>query len=157
VKFGQTLTYRRWQASLNIVRRARRLGSPPNSPAVVYHDPTTNKHHLITASQVTIFLHHVAHKVFNIPVGHKDLLAWSCHFICVTTANLLHLHRARFSDSYIMNHLQWRSNTFLMYLRNTFYTADQHTNAITLGLDPPDRSIVWPLEPHESFLCAGAA
>jgi hypothetical protein len=44
-----------------------------------------------------------------------------------------------------------------MYLRNTFYTADQHTKAFTLGLDPPDRSIARPLEPHESFLCAGAA
>ena len=155
MKFGQTLTYRRRQASLNIVRQARCLGSPPNSPAVVYHDPTTNKHHLITASQVAIFLRHVAHKVFDIPMGHKGLLTWSCHSICVTAANLLHC--ARFSDSYIMNHLQWRSDTFLMYLRNTFYTADQHTKAITLGLDPPDRSIVWPLEPHESFLCAGAA
>jgi hypothetical protein len=28
-----------------------------------------------------------------------------------------------------------------MYLRNTFYTTDQHTKTITLGLDLPDRSI----------------
>jgi hypothetical protein len=39
-----------------------------------------------------------------------------------------------------------------MYLRNTFYTADQHTKAITLGLDPPDRNVSCPLEPHESLL-----
>jgi hypothetical protein len=145
---GQTLTYRRpadshWlcptQASLNIVRRARRLGSPHNSPTAVYRDHNTGKRRLITASQVTIFLRHVTHKVFDIPTRHKDLLAWSCHSICVTTANLL--HRAWFSDSYIKNRLRWRSNTFLMYLRNTFYTADQHTKAITLGLGPPDRSI----------------
>jgi hypothetical protein len=107
------------------------------------------------ASQVIIFLHHVTHKVFDIPAGHKDLLAWSCHSICITAANLL--HRTWFSDSYIKNCLRWRSNTFLMYLRNTFYTADQHTKAITLGLDPPDRSIARPLEPHESVLCARAA
>jgi hypothetical protein len=44
-----------------------------------------------------------------------------------------------------------------MYLCNTFYTADQHTKAITFGLNPPERSIAPPLEPHESFLCAGAA
>jgi hypothetical protein len=44
-----------------------------------------------------------------------------------------------------------------MYLRNIFYMADQHTKAITLGLDPPDRSIACPLEQHESFLYAGAA
>jgi hypothetical protein len=121
----------------------------------VYRDPNTGKRHLITASQVAIFLRHVAHNVFGIPTGHKDLLAWSCHSICVTAANLL--HRAQFLDSYIKNHLRWCSDTFLMYLRNTFYTADQHTKAITLGLDPPDRSIARPLKPHESFLCAGAA
>jgi hypothetical protein len=96
--------------------------------------------------------------VFNIPLGHKDLLAWSCHSIGVTAANLL--HRARFSDSYIKNRVRRRSDTFLMYLRNTFYTADQHTKAITLqhtkaitlGLDPPDRNVSRPLEPHKSLL-----
>jgi hypothetical protein len=121
----------------------------------VYHDPTTGNRRLITALQVTIFLHHVAHKVFDIPVGHKDLLAWSCHSIRVTAANLL--HRTRFSDSYIKNCLQWCSDTFLMYLRNAFYMVDQQTKAITLGLDPPNCSIAQPLEPHESLLCAGAA
>jgi hypothetical protein len=158
---GQTLTYRHradshWlcttQASLNIVRRAHHLGSPNNSPAAVYRDQNTGNRCLITASQVTILLRHVAHKVFNIPMGHKDLLAWSCHSIRVTAANLL--HRARFSDSYIKNRLRWRSDTFLMYLRNTFYTADQHTKAITLSLDPPDRNVSRPLKPHESLLRA---
>jgi hypothetical protein len=158
---GQILTYHcrtdsHWlcptQASLSIVRQARRLGSPHNSPAAVYRDPNTGKRRLITASQVAILLRHVTHKVFDIPVGHKDLLAWSCHSIRVTAANLL--HRARFSDSYIKNRLRWRSDTFLMYLRNTFYTADQRTKAITLSLDPPDRNVTRPLEPHESLLCA---
>jgi hypothetical protein len=138
------------QASLNIVRRARRLGSPHNSPAAVYRDPNTGKRRLVMASQVAIFLRHVAHKVFDIPVGHKDLLAWSCHSICVTATNLL--HRARFSNSYIKNCLRWRSDTFLMYLHNTFYTADQHTKAITLGLNLPDSNVTRPLEPHESLL-----
>jgi hypothetical protein len=108
---------------------------------------------LITVSQVTTFLRHVACKVFNIPAGHKDLLAWSCHSIGVTAANLL--HRARFSDSFIKNRLRWRSDTFLMYLRNTFYTADQHTAAITLGLDPPSGDITRPLETHETILGVG--
>ena len=74
---------------------------PADSPAMVYHDPNTGKHRLITASQVAIFLRHVEHKVFDIPAGHKDLLAWSCHSIRVTATNLLHC--ARFSDSYIKN------------------------------------------------------
>ena len=69
---------------------------------------------LIAASQVATFLWHIVHKVYNIPVGHKDLLAWSCHSICVTAAYLL--HRAWFSDSYIKNCLRWRRETFLVYL-----------------------------------------
>ena len=48
----------------------------------------------------------------------------------------IQLHWAHFSDSYIKNHLCWKSDTFLMYLCNTFYIADQHTKAITLGLNP---------------------
>jgi len=161
---GQTLTYRcqsgnNWmcptQASLNIVRHKRRLGTPSEHPAAVYHDTTAGKRRQITASQVATFLRHVACKVFNIPARHKDLLAWSCHSIRVTAANLI--HRARFSDSFIKNRLRWRSDTFLMYLRNTFYTADQHTTAITLGLDPPSRDITRPLESHETILSAGAA
>jgi hypothetical protein len=161
---GQTLTYRcrldshymcSTQASLNIVRHAQRLAAPPNSPAAVYHDHAAGKRHLITANQVAVFLHHIAHKVFDIPSDHKDLLAWSCHSIRLTAANLL--HRARFSDSYIKNRLRWRSDTFLMYLRNTFYTANQHTTAITLGLDPTDPSVARSLERHKVLLCASAA
>jgi hypothetical protein len=110
---GQTLTYRRrtgsnWmcptQASLNIVRRARRLGMPSGHPAAVYHDTAAGKRRQITASQVATFLRHIARKVFNIPARHKDLLAWSCHSIRITAANLL--HRARFSDSFIKNRLR---------------------------------------------------
>ena len=63
----------------------------------------------------------------------------------------------QFSDSYIKNCLRWRSDTFLMYLHNTFYTANQHTNAITLGLDPPSQRHAWPLEPHETLLHTEAA
>jgi hypothetical protein len=44
-----------------------------------------------------------------------------------------------------------------MYLRNTFYTAEQHTNAITLGLAPPIQELARPLEPHESIIHTDAA
>jgi len=105
------------QASLHIVQRAQRLNTPYNHPAAVYCDPHTGLCRLITASQVAAFLWQVAHKVFDIPADHKDILAWSCHSFCVRTANLLHC--ATFSDSYIKNRLCWRSDTFLMYLCNT--------------------------------------
>ena len=81
-----------------------------------------------------MFLWHVAHKVFSIPACHKDLLAWSCHSFHITAANLL--DQARFLDSYIKKCLRWHSDTFLMYLCNTFHMAEQHTKAIILGLRP---------------------
>ena len=122
---------------------------------MVYRDPHTGLHRLIMASQADAFLRQVAHKVFDILAGHKDLLAWPCHSICITAANLL--HRARFSDSYIKNRLCWCSDTFRMYLRNTFYTADQHTKAITLCLNPAPWGLTRPLKPHETLLCPKAA
>ena len=135
------------QACLNIVRRALSLNTPTDHPAAVYLNLATGKRLQITAAQVVAFLRHVAHKAFNIPAGHKDLLAWSCHSICVTAANLL--HRARFSDSYIKSRLRWHNDTFLMYLRNTFHMAEQHTNAITLGLDPLAPDATQLLEQHK--------
>ena len=143
------------QSSLNITRCAQRLDTPFDHPAAVYRDEHTGLCRLITASNMAAFFRQVAHKVFDIPAGHKDLLAWSCHSIHVTAANLL--HRAKFSDSFIKNRLRWHSDTFLMYLYNTFYTADQHTDAITLGLDPPTRGLARPLEPHETLLRTEAA
>jgi hypothetical protein len=143
------------QASLNISQHARRLDMPHDHPAAVYRDHRTDLCRLIMASQVAAFLRQVAHKVFDIPTDHQDLLAWSCHSIRITAANLL--HRAKFSDSYIKNRLRWHSDTFLMYLHNTFYTAEQHTNAITLGLAPPVQELARPLEPHESIIRTDAA
>ena len=161
---GQTLTYHchsdsHWKCptwvSLNIVRQTHQLGAPSNSPTAVYHNPITSNCQRITALQVATFMWHVAHKVFNIPAIDKHLLTWSCHSIHIKAMNFLHC--MQFSDFYIKNCLCWHSNTFLMYLRNTFYTANQHTKAITLGLDPPPWGLAWPLEPHESILSTGVA
>jgi hypothetical protein len=127
------------QASLNIVRCAQRLDTPSNSPAAVEHDCAIGTQCQITMTQVSTFLRYIMQKVFDISTEHNNLLAWSCNSIHLTADNLL--HPARLSNSFIKNCLQWCSNTFLMYLHNTFYMVDQHTKAITLGLDPPDRGL----------------
>ena len=138
------------QASIDIICRARRLCTPHDHPIAVYRDASSGMRRQMTSREVATFLQHIAHKTFNIPPHHPDLKAWSCHSIRVTVANLL--HRARFSDSYIKNRLRWRSDTFLMYLCNTFYAASQHTEAVTLGLDPPSDAMTHPLKPHKSLL-----
>jgi hypothetical protein len=141
---GQNLTFwcrsdSNWmcpmQASLKFFWLAQRLGTPRDSTEPVYRDPATGERQQITATQVVAFLRHTAQKVFNIPARHNDPLAWHCHIIHVTTTYLPHL--TWFSDSYIKNRLRWCSNTFLIYLRNIFYTTNQHTKAISLGLLTP--------------------
>jgi hypothetical protein len=44
------------QASHNIVGRAQQLATPSDSPEAVYHDPSTGKQRLITATQIATFL-----------------------------------------------------------------------------------------------------
>lgn len=77
------------------------------------------------------FLRTTAQRVFDHDPIDDRLRRWSCHSIRVTAANLL--HRACMSDSYIQTRLRWKSTTFLMYLRNTFYAADQHTAAMKIS------------------------
>jgi hypothetical protein len=43
-----------------------------------------------------------------------------------------------------------------MYLRNTCYTADQHSKALYIDIAPPSLTDLRPLEPHEDVLAAMA-
>ena len=142
-------------AMLRIAQRAIRLDLPSLRPVAVYaHDKPTSRRQ-ITGQAVTSFLRSVAQQVYKLPSTSPQLKLWSPHSIRVTAANLL--HRARFSDSFIKNRLRWKSDSFLMYLWNTFYTADQHSKALSLDITPPTLADLRPLEPHEDVLTAIAA
>ena len=152
-------------AAVRIRRRAARLGIHSASTLAVYSDPkSVTGYSYITANQTAAFLRTTAQKVFMLDSNDDRLQRWSCHSLRVTAANLL--HRARRSDSYIQIRLRWKSSTFLMYLRNTFYAADQHTAAMNISdrnlplLSAPDGTAVpmlRDLEPHETFMAASAA
>ena len=129
--------------------RGRRLGAPLTYPAAIYWDQKSCSHKLLTSRQANQFLRQVASKTFDIPAGHKSLEKWSCHSIRVTACNLL--HRAGFSDSYIKMRLRWRSKSFEMYLRNTFYSAGDHTSALALPVHPTAAERRT-LEPHEELM-----
>jgi hypothetical protein len=139
-------------AMLRIAQRARRLRLPPLRPIAVYSDSSKSVRRQITGKDVTSFLRSVARTVYNLPSDSPQLRLWSPHSIRVTAANLL--HRARYSDSFIKNRLRWKSDSFLMYLRNTFYTADQHSTALDIDIAPPSSTDLRPLEPHEDILAA---
>jgi hypothetical protein len=143
-------------AGFRIKTRGYRLGLPQHHPAAVCLDPKTQTKRLITGNDANnLLLRQVASKVYNLRPGSAEPTKWSTHSIRVTACNLL--HRAKFSDSYIKNRLRWRSDSFLMYLRNTFYTADDHAKALDLELSPHTSAERRQLEEHELIFAAGAA
>ena len=129
---GQEITYARDYANpafcpvlaaVRIIRRANSLRVPANHPVAVYQH-RNKKCYFITDGDVADILRLAASAAHNIPAGDKTLNKWSSHSIRVTACNLL--HRQMFSDSYIKNRLRWKSECFCDYLRNTFYSANQH-------------------------------
>ena len=144
--------------AFKIVCRGFRLGLQDTHPAAVYATRAKMApFHLITGTDVSTHLRKIARVVFNLKRDDPALQAWSSHSLRVTACNLL--HRAKFSDSYIKNRLRWKSDSFMMYLRNTFYTADEHAKALDIGIRPSAHER-RALEEHEVFLqqvAAGAA
>ena len=122
------------RAAHRIFLRARRLGAPQDEPIAVFlksEGQYAGERCFITKDLVADFLRRVAQKVYNMKDSDPALQRWSTHSIRVTACNLL--HRQGFSDTYIQTRLRWSSNTFLMYLRNTLYSASQHTKALHIS------------------------
>lgn len=153
----QILTYHRVRnsylcpvrAAFMIYCRARHLDLPTEHPVAIYRDANSASRFQITGKDTNTFLRKIASYLYDIPETSEDLKKWSTHSVRVTAANLL--HRAKFSDSYIKNRLRWRSDTFLMYLRNTFHTAHDHSKAMDLEITPESTNM-RPLEDHETMV-----
>ena len=142
------------ETALVIVARAVRLGVPKQEPIAVYKT-IDGRRNFITDTDANAPLRLAAHKVLGIPQGDPELDRWSTHSIRVTAANLL--HRQKFSDSYIQNRLRWKKDAFKLYLRNTFYTADQYTLYISESNLPPEHERqICEDEPHERVLAQTA-
>ena len=140
------------EAALNIVARAERLKVPSTDPIAVYKN-ASNARTFITDTDVNALLRNTAQNVLNIPANNPELERWSTHSVQVTAANLL--HRQKFSDSYIQNRLRWKRDAFKVYLRNTFYTADQHTLYLSdENLPPVDERSTREDEPHELVMAS---
>ena len=137
-------------AAVRIIIRASRLGVASDTPIGVFNHKGQTR--FITDTKVQHLLRTAAKTTMGIS-DEKEILKWSTHSIRVTAANLL--HREKFSDSFIQNRLRWKSQSFLMYLRNTIYSASAHTKSLALSNSnlPPlaERSYREP-EPHESLL-----
>ena len=145
------------RAAFRIVQRARLLLVPKEEPVAVYHQQSVNKRYFITDNQVASFFKKAAMAVFNLHKTDPELTKYSTHSIRVTAANVL--HRANLSDSFIQMRLRWKSDTFLNYLRNTFYAASKHTKSLDISesnLPPLSERSYRELESHEKLLAPAA-
>ena len=72
-------------------------------------------------------LHDIAREVYNI-TDKEDLNRWSAHSIRVGAAVTMHIAGATPED--IKVHLWWRSNTFMLYLRDVPALAAKHNQTV---------------------------
>jgi len=136
---GEVITYYRdygnpdWCAVValwNITQRAIRLNIPAHEPIAKYQDPK-GKIYFLTDYQATALLRRAARNVLNITDA-SILSKWSSHLLRVTAAN--ELHRMNFSESFIKKRLRWKSDAYMVYLRNTIHIAHNHTMGMSKTL-----------------------
>jgi len=144
------------RAILRILQRGMRLGLPPLQPLAIHTNPLDPRgYSYVTGAEYTQWLKSVAAATYRLSSKDPSLARCGTHSLRVTATNLL--HRAQFSASFIKNRLCWRSDTFQMYLRNTFHVANAHSKALDLCIQPPTAADRRPLEPQEIILSAAAA
>ena len=113
------------RAMLRIRERAIRLQVAPSSPIAV--GMSANRCIRLHESLVNRHIQQAAAAVYNI-TSQSDLQRYSSHSARVGAA--VHLHLAGKDASFIKTRLRWRSDTFLLYLRNVAGLAAQHTDAV---------------------------
>ena len=124
------------RAALRIYQRALRLGVPPLHPIGVFRAskraPRGRRYQFVrSAEDIQDFVRASAARVFGFRPGSADVESWTSHSPRVTACNLLHRQHA--SDSYIKQRLRWRSDTFMVYLRNTVYSASRHRQTLHIS------------------------
>jgi len=114
-------------AAHRIIERATSLNNPPDHPVALYKDSLGSRR-FITDTDIALALRRAASVVYNI-TDTTLLDRWTSHSLRVGACVLLHATGASALD--IQRRLRWRSDTFMMYLRNTLNLAEAHTDAIS--------------------------
>ena len=142
-------------AALRIRQRALRLAVDDAHPIGVFAPisaraiamlPPGRQYLFITTRMVEQFIQNS--RTYNLGPKDKNRKKWSSHSPRVTACNLL--HRQGLPDSYIQQRLRWRSLAFRDYLRNTFYSASRHVEALHISAAnlPP----AWNTRPAEEMM-----
>jgi hypothetical protein len=120
-----------YRAMQRIVRRASQLKVDKSAPLAWYLSKGTR--HLITDDDIANRLQTAAAHAHGV-TDPEELSKWTSHSIRVGACVALHGSGA--APDFIKNRLRWRSEAFLMYLRNTPQLALQH--ACLIGSDSPE-------------------
>ena len=113
------------RAAMRIRARALRYNISPTSPLAIYRDPS-GKICMIDNTHVEQFLQYLAKMVYNI-TDRDELKRFTSHSIRVGACVVLHENNC--SGAFIKLRLRWRSEAFLVYLRNTIKLAQLHNDA----------------------------
>jgi hypothetical protein len=112
-----------------IVSNAKKMAVDKSHPLAWYMCSASRS--LITDNDISKVLQEAAAKTYD--VSDPDALAkWTSHSIRVGAC--VSLHETGALPDFIKNRLRWRSDAFLMYLRNTPQLAKKHSRL--LGSDP---------------------
>ena len=115
------------QAMLRIIRRFERImGLNENTPLALYKNKDTSEPKFITASDIEKIWRKTAAQVYNLdPVRDRTVLQqWSAHSLRVGACVILHAMGC--TESQIQWLLRWRSNAFMVYLRNVAILSSMH-------------------------------
>ena len=120
-------------AARNICARAMRLRIDPKGPIAIYSPrPGTTKCHFINNILVEKRLQFLATRTYDL-TEKEDMARYTCHSLRVGACVLLHTSNA--SPDTIKLRLRWKSDSYLMYLRDTVKLASNHNLAMSTA-DP---------------------
>jgi len=133
---GETLHYARHdddtrcpvRALLRICSRTARLGIPPESPIAAFRLGKVTQY--ISDLHIDKVLRSAAQTLYGL-TSKTDIARFSSHSIRVGAC--VALHEAGMDETFIQHRLRWKSNTWKMYLRNTFGLASHHSRAFLPG------------------------
>ena len=129
------------KAGVSIRKRSQRLKVKNKKPIAVYLDHEKKVKH-ITNKDIEKVLQHAAKKVYGI-TDKKELQRFSSHSIRVGAATALHMTGC--TGDYIKIRLRWKSDTYMLYLRNVPRLADSQNDALN-SIDEVRAEIIDPEE-----------
>jgi hypothetical protein len=115
-------------ALVRIINRAIRLRLGVNLPLAMYRSHPTSPIHFVSETDIAASLQLLAQQCYG-PLDQASLQRFTSHSVRVGACVLL--HAAGKTGAFIKQRLRWKSDTFLLYLRDVPAMAVSHANALS--------------------------